>query len=160
MDPGLTQLVRLNQENLHDLAELRMVLEVWAARRAALNATPENITEMAGILGAMEAASDRGRRKGEEDVRFHLAIAKASGSTIYMHIVGVIRDILRQNVEHHRYEMFDTPEEDQLLLEHHRTIYQGICSRDPETAAAAMESHLTWVVRRYGQARQKAAHSS
>lgn len=157
MDPGLTQLVRLNQENLHDLAELRMVMEVWAARRAAVNATPEIVTEMAAILAAMEADNSRGRRKGEDDVRFHLAVAKASGSTIYMHIVSVIRDILRQNVEHHRYDMFDTPKEDALLLGHHRAIYEGIRARDPERAAAAMQEHLTWVVKRYEEARRKAA---
>lgn len=153
MDPALTQLVRLNEENLHDLAEIRTVLEVWAARRAARNASPENLTEMAAILAAMEADSSRGRRKGEEDVRFHLAVAKASGSTIYMHIVSVFRDILKQNVEHHRYRMFDTPEEDRLLLGHHRAIYESIRSRDAEAAAKAMHDHLTWVVKRYGQAR-------
>jgi GntR family transcriptional repressor for pyruvate dehydrogenase complex len=159
MDPGLSQLVRLNQENLHDLAELRMVMEVWAARRAAVKASQEDITEMAAILAAMEAGNSRGRRKGEDDIRFHLAIARASGSAIYMHIVGVIRDILRQNVEHHRYDMFDTPAEDELLLDHHRAIYHGIRARDPEAAAAAMQEHLTWVVRRYEEARKKAALS-
>lgn len=154
MDSGLSQLVRLNRENLHDLAELRMILEEWAAGRAATQATPDDLIEMAAVLAAM--AHDSGReRKGENDQRFHLAIAKASGSTIYMHIVGVIRDILRQSVDYHLYELFNTPAEDDQLLGHHRAIYEAIRARDAEAAAAAMRAHLSWVVASYDSARRR-----
>lgn len=155
MDPGLAQLLRLNRENLHDLAEIRVLIEVWAARRAALNATPEQLAEMAAVLKAMDADSTRGQRSAEDDVRFHLAVAKASGSAIYMHIVGVIRDILTQSLGFHRYELFATPEEDGIILEHHRAIYQAISARDPDAAADAMRTHLSWVVARYDSERRR-----
>lgn len=155
MDPGLTQLVRLNAENLHDLVEMRMILEVWAARRAAVLATPEAIAELAEILAAMETDNARhGHRKAKDDMRFHLAIAKASGSAIYLHIVGVIRDVLEQMLDYHRYQLFPAPEEDRQILDQHRAIYEAIRARAPERAAAAMEAHLRWVMAYYeGQRR-------
>ena len=155
MDPGLVQLVRLNRENLHDLAELRVLLEVWAARRAAQHATPEQLSEMAAVLAAMDADMARGQRSAEDDVRFHLAVAKASGSTIYMHIVSVIRDILTRSLDFHRYELFATAEEDLIILRHHRAIYEAIRAGDAEAAGQAMHDHLAWVVARYASERQR-----
>lgn len=159
MDPGLAQLVRLNLENLHDLAEIRANLEGWAARRAAACATAAHIAEMAAIVTAMEKDCHRGRHKAEDDVRFHLAIAKATGSAIYMHIVGVIRDILRQMLDHHRYELFPTAEEDLALLHQHKTIFAAIQDRDPDRAAAAMHDHLGWVAGHYEAERRRRSRS-
>ncbi len=155
MDPALGQLLRLNRENLHDLAELRALLEVWAARRAAQHATAEQLSDMAAVLAAMEADMVRGRRNADDDVRFHLAVAKASGSAIYMHIVSVIRDILTQSLDFHRYELFASPEEDIILLRQHRAIFDAIRAGDGEAAAQAMRDHLAWVVARYASERQR-----
>lgn len=155
MDPGLAQLVRLNHDNLHDLAEIRASLEVWAARRAASNASAAHLAEMAGIVAAMEKDCLRGRHKAEDDVAFHLAVAKASGSAVYMHIVSVIRDILRQMLEYHRYELFATAEEDRTLLGQHQAIFAAIRDGDPDRAAAAMHDHLGWVAGHYDAVRRR-----
>lgn len=153
MDSALTQLARLNHENLHDLAELRMILEVWAARRAAERATPDQLAEMSAVLAAMEDDASRGQHKVENDMRFHLAVAKASGSAIYIHIVSVIRDILRQSLDYHRYQLFAVAIEDAQILAHHRAIYEGIRGHAPDAAGNAMREHLTWVLDRYDSAR-------
>lgn len=149
MDPALSHLVRLNHENLHDLVQIRAILETWAARRAALSADAGHLAEMAEIMAAMEADSARGRHKAEDDVRFHFAIAKASASPIYMHIVGVVRDILADMLDYHRYELFPTEEDDRLILAQHRAIFDAIRAGEPDAAAAAMERHLTWVAAQY-----------
>lgn len=149
MDPSLVELVRVNQQNLADLAEIRGILEVWAVRRAAANAGPAQLAELDEIMTATEADVSRGKHKTENDIRFHLAIAKASDSGIYMHVMGMFRGILQQMLDFHRYEMFPTPEDDQIILGHHRAIVQGIQARDPDGAAQAMETHLGWVVAKY-----------
>lgn len=155
MEPGLVELVRVNRENLHDLAEIRCNLEMWAARRAALNATDQQIGEMAAILAAAEPGMASAKYKTEHDLRFHLAVAKASGSGVYMHIVGYIRGILEETVAFHRYELFPTAEDDQTILAQHRAIFDGIHRRDPDAAAAAMEIHLGWVVRAFDEERER-----
>ncbi|MCR6631523.1 MAG: FCD domain-containing protein [Magnetospirillum sp.] len=158
MDPSLIQLVRVNQDNLADLAEIRGILEVWAVRRAAESATAENIAELAEIMEATEADINRGKHKTENDIRFHLAIAKASGSAIYMHLMGQFRGILHEMLDYHRYEMFSSAADDTTILAHHRAIFEGIRGRDPHGAERAMQAHLGWVVARY-RAEQRARKS-
>jgi GntR family transcriptional repressor for pyruvate dehydrogenase complex len=149
MEPGLVELVRASRENLRDLAEIRCNIEVWAARRSAVNASDQQIGEMAGILAAAEDDLVRGKHKAEHDLRFHLAVAKASGSGVYMHIVGFIRGILEEQVAFHRYELFPTPADDAAILAQHRAVLDGIQRRDPQAAADAMLAHLGGVVRAF-----------
>lgn len=155
MDP-LAELVRVSQDNLSDLAEIRAILEVWAVRRAAETATDEQIAELAEIMEATEADINRGKHKVENDIRFHLAIAKASGSGIYMHLMGTFRGILHQMLDYHRYEMFASAEDDHTILAHHRAIFDGIRGHDAHGAERAMQTHLGWVVARYRAERQRA----
>lgn len=149
MNPALSELVRVSPENLADLAEIRGILEVWAVRRAAETATDEQIAELAEIMVATEDDINRGKHKAENDIRFHLAIAKASGSGVYMHLMGTFRGILHQMLDYHRYEMFSTAEDDHTILSHHRAIFDGIRGHDPHGAVRAMQLHLGWVVARY-----------
>ena len=152
MDDALTELVRSKLDNLHDLAEIRMALETWAARRAAERATPEQLTEIAERLAAMERAGPRDRAgadKAIEDVRFHFAVGKAAGSPVYMHILTVIRDILMQMLEFHRYKLFTSPEDDRAVMDQHQAIYEAIAGHQPDAAADAMRRHLEWVLGHY-----------
>lgn len=156
LDPALAELVRVDQDNLADLAEIRAILEAWAVRRAAEHASDEQVAELAAIMEATEADINRGKHKTENDIRFHLAIAKASGSGVYMHLMGTFRGILHQMLDHHRYEMFSTPEDDHTILAHHRAIFDGIRGHDPHGAVRAMQTHLGWVVARYREEQQRA----
>ncbi len=162
MDDALTELVRSKLDNLHDLAEIRMALETWAARRAAERATPEQIAEIAGRLEAMQQAGPRdgaratsGPDKAIEDVQFHFAVGKAAGSPVYTHILTVIRDILMQMLEFHRYKLFTSPEDDRAVMDQHRAIYDAIAAHRPEEAAQAMRSHLEWVLGHYDAERDR-----
>ncbi|MBI5162809.1 MAG: FadR family transcriptional regulator [Magnetospirillum sp.] len=156
MDPGLVELVRVNPEALHDLIELRAILEVWAVRRAACQAGPGHLDELAEIMRASQDDVCEGKHKTENDIRFHLAVAKASGSGIYLHIMGVFRGILEQMLDYHRYELFPTAQDDLTICTQHQAIFDGIRARNPEAAARAMEAHLGWVIAEYreGQARR------
>lgn len=159
MDGALTALVRSKLDNLHDLAEIRVALESWAARRAAERATPDQVAEIKARLDAMAAAGprragggDRRPDKAEEDAAFHFAIGKAAGSPVYTHILSVIRDILTQMLEFHRYELFMAPEDDRTVLAHHRAIYEAIAAHCPTEADGAMRRHLEWVLAHYDAA--------
>jgi DNA-binding FadR family transcriptional regulator len=150
-DPPLAQLVRVNRENLHDLAEIRAILETWAARRAAAKATPAQLREIEGVLEAMSDEGRAQRFKAEDDIRFHFAIAKAAGSTVYMHMLSTIRDILSEMLVFHRYRLAGTPEDDRRLLAQHRAVFEAIRAGDGDAAARAMEGHLRWVLARYAE---------
>ena len=153
MDPALTEMIRIKFDNLYDLAEIRVILESWAARRAAMNATPEQVAEIGRTVMAM-AQPSRGKLRATDDVDFHIAIGKAAGSPIYMHILSVIRDTLTQMLEFHRHELFDRSE-DRIVLAQHRAIHRAIDRREPDAAAAAMTAHLNWVLEHYHSARRR-----
>ncbi|HEV7372687.1 FadR/GntR family transcriptional regulator [Arenibaculum sp.] len=147
MDPALTELIRVKLDNLYDLAEIRLVLEAWAAGRAARNATAEHLDEMGRTIGRM-ADPARLAQRGRDDMEFHLAVGKASGSPVYTHILSVIRETLGHMLDFHRHELF-AADDDLTVLEHHRAVHAAIAARDPQRASDAMRAHLAWVLERY-----------
>jgi len=157
LDRPLTELLRTNRENLHDLAEIRAILEVWAARRAATHATTEDLARLDQLLAAMNDAQRARVYKAEDDVRFHLAVAQASHSAVYIHLLSVIRDILTTMLEYHRYELFSAPDDDLMVNTQHRAVVEAIRNRSPEAAAQAMRKHLTFVLDHYNEARERQA---
>ncbi|MGB8273827.1 MAG: FadR/GntR family transcriptional regulator [Alphaproteobacteria bacterium] len=156
-DAPLVELVRLSRENLRDLAEIRASLEIWAARRAAQHATPAQIREIESVLAMMADPRRKETSKAEDDIRFHFAIAKATGSTVYMHLLGAIRDILSEMLVFHRSKLADTPADDRRILAQHRRIFEAIRDRDQEAAGGAMRAHLEWVLAQY-DSDERAAH--
>ena len=149
-DSTLTELLRVNRDNLHDLAAIRAGIEVWAARRAAQRGTDEQIDEIRRRLEAMSRPGRPERFKADDDLKFHLAIAKASGSAVYMHLMTVLGEILEEMFAYHRYTLRPGPENDRILLDQHRAICAAIEAHDSEAAAAAMADHLELVLGSYG----------
>lgn len=151
-DSGLLRLVRADAKNLHELVEIRAHIEVWAAQRAARYADSAQIAEIGHTLNAMADPERGSGHKAEDDYAFHLAIAKATGSAVYMHMMTTLQDILEKMFEYHRYTLIPRAEDDQMLLKHHRRIFDAIKARDPEAAGRAMQEHLDSIAARYAAA--------
>lgn len=151
MDQALTAMVRSQLDNLLDLVEIRRALESWAARRAAERATPEQRATLRQVLAAMEAPADEGHQ-AVTDMDFHLELARAAGSPVYLHILSTIRDILDQMLAFHHTPPFAQGRE-ALMLDQHRAIVEAIESRDPDRAANTVTAHLDWVLERYREMR-------
>jgi GntR family transcriptional regulator, transcriptional repressor for pyruvate dehydrogenase complex len=149
LDSALARLVRANRNNLHDLAEVRANLEVWAARRAAERATPEQLAEIERCFAIIMSPDRPSRSKAEDDLNFHLAIAKASGSAVFMHLMSVLGDILEQMFAFHRYSLYASAADDRRFMEQHRAIWTAIKRRDGDEAEEAMREHLITVLSRY-----------
>nr|WP_282189092.1 FCD domain-containing protein [Azospirillum sp. SYSU D00513] len=154
-------MVRVKHANLCDLVEIRMALESWAARRAAERATPEQVDTIGRIIASMGASMGKGAgqaavhppaHSADDEMDFHLAVAQAAGSPVYLHLLATIRDILGHLLEAHHTEPF-TEGSEALLVDHHRAIYDAIAKRDPDAAAAAVTAHLGWVLDRYHRMR-------
>ncbi len=156
---ALTELIRVNRDNLYDLAEIRANLEVWAARRAAEHGTREQIAEITRHYELMAQPGRALRYKAEDDLNFHMSVAKASGSTVYMHLMGVLSGILEDMFAYHRYRLQIGPEYDRLLLAQHRAISDTIQARDGEAAARAMADHLDTVLSSYAEDQDPAPSS-
>lgn len=154
MDGALTEMVRVKHGNLCDLVEIRQALESWAARRATERATQEQIDHIGRVLAAM-GETGRDGKQAADDMDFHLAVAQAAGSPVYLHLLATIRDILGQMMEYHHTEPFALGKE-ALMIDHHRAIYEAIKRRDANAAATAAADHLGWVLDRYNDLSRKA----
>jgi DNA-binding FadR family transcriptional regulator len=148
---ALAELIRVNRDNLYDLAEIRANIEVWAARRAAEHGTGEQIAEIARHYQLMAQPNRAARHKAEDDLNFHMSVAKASGSTVYLHLMGVLSGILEDMFAYHRYRLQVGPQYHRLLLAQHRAISDAIQARDGEAAASAMADHLDTVLSSYAE---------
>lgn len=141
-DSHLMHLVRADVKNLHELAEIRANIEVWAARRAAEAADPSQVAEIKAALDAMADPMKTSGDKTEHDYAFHLAIAKASGSAVYMHLMETLGEVLERSIDYHRYTLYTGAENHARLLDQHRRIYEAIRDRDGAAAGRAMAEHL------------------
>lgn len=148
-DPALAALAQIDRGSLTDLLEIRGLLEGWAVRRAAEKATDDDLSTIRRQIHRMQ---DTAEDKAEADMDFHLAIAKASGSTVYRHLLVLIRSTLMEMLTYHRFELFGKPKHDAEIMEQHETIMQAIADKDPDAAKAAMDAHLAWVRGHYVRA--------
>ena len=86
---------RLQRANVADLDEIRQLLEMKIAEKAALNRTDRNIAEIKAYLTDRKTAAEQGLlgQCVEADIQFHIAIAEASGNQI-------LADLYRSAAEH------------------------------------------------------------
>lgn len=136
-----TAALRRDPRALLDLLEVRMAIEVHAAQLAATQASRTDLTALELSLESMY------RAEGEEalnlaDVRFHAAVAAASGNQMLSFLVeGMEEPLHSSRLESLRGYLVRGKAIDALLAEH-RAVFDAISSRDPDAAAAAMRSHL------------------
>jgi DNA-binding GntR family transcriptional regulator len=129
-----------SREDVHDVYEMRKLLEGEAARRAASRIdrpTLARLRETAESLARTRQKPDWLARWADFDQEFHSAIARASGSP------RLHQDIVRYRMIHRGFNMLATKVEDlSTALEEHVRILEALEKRNGEKAARAMVAHL------------------
>jgi len=123
---------------VHELLDVRMIIEPALARRAALHATPEQIAEMQAILDRQEEKVSSGELATEEDTSFHYAIALAADNSVMLKLTHVLMDSLRE-LRERSLEMGGR--QAKSLAAHHR-VFAAIKQGDAGAAEEAMRRHL------------------
>lgn len=132
-----------------ELIAARRLLEAECAALAAKLASPAQIRRMQAALAAM----DRDRRRSvmpiENDRRFHLEIADASGNSA---LALAVRTLWEQRagplfvtLEHH----FDTPDLWTSAIAEHHAVMSAIQGHDPVAARTAMRRHMDHAAKRF-----------
>ncbi len=126
--------------NPMEVIEMRIAIEPFLARLAALRASP---FEMAAIEKAATTAA--GADSGAADLKFHKLIAASSGNKL----AASLYDLLRRVGSDARVRLNASrpacPKRTQQRDAEHRAIAQAILARDPDGAEQAMRVHLTAV---------------
>jgi GntR family transcriptional regulator, transcriptional repressor for pyruvate dehydrogenase complex len=123
-----------------DLFELRRILDCAAAELAAHRRRPYDLEQMQDAIAAMASALEAGdaQRFIESDLRFHIAIADATGNSLVSHTLNAIRDVLRDAL----LEIFEIPHSADRAIDEHRAILAAIRAGDGTESRIAARIHL------------------
>ena len=128
---------RVTVQAINDTYEVRRLLEGWAAARAAERATAEAIARMR-TLAERQDADVSGIEAGQNNRRFHLAVAAAAGNYLAAdQIEQCLAQIDRFITLGVGFAPFKTGSGAA-----HSEIVDAIEQRNPEAARALMEQHL------------------
>lgn len=140
MRPMLPMLT-LSNADLVDIFEVRLLIECWAAQRAAQQATDEELAHLKQTVDEMEEAALTGeiRRYNEIDVRFHNEIARFSHNEVIAVISELITDMIKESI----FYSCSTPSHIVNSVVYHHRIYQALARRDSQEVSRLMSEHLT-----------------
>jgi DNA-binding FadR family transcriptional regulator len=123
---------RLRRADAVDLDEVRQLLEIKIAEKAALLRTRKDIVKMKTLLEQRKTAAHSGdiQETIASDIRFHVAMAVAARNEI---LADLYRTVADQMGKHFRQSHLTT--DDFLSSQHlHEQLLQSIINRDPKKA--------------------------
>jgi len=124
----------------HELFEVRRVLELDVAGLAAERAKADHLASISEEVMEMFAARDNPVTFLVHDIRFHRAVAHASGNPVLAALVDMVAELFYQQ----RKDTVERWKGANEASEHHRRIYQAIRDHDRARARDEMNAHLVW----------------
>lgn len=135
----IDEITALDAPSFNQLVETRISLEFETVRLASIRRTDSDLKQMKDALDAFKAKISVGIDYLEEDLLFHLAIAKASkNNTMVSLMLLLIPPILKT------YERATVCEGDKVNSEikKHEDVFLAIEAQDPEIAIKMMKEHF------------------
>ncbi|WP_020657041.1 FadR/GntR family transcriptional regulator [Massilia niastensis] len=142
---GIDPTTVLNVRDLVAILELRISLETEAAALAATRRSDEQLVQLRSALDDFQACARSGEETVHSDLQFHLLIAQSSGNRYFhdiLHHLGA-NIIPRNRVNSARLAKDDPAVYMERVINEHEDIYNAISRKDPESARAAMRTHLS-----------------
>jgi len=129
---------QLSRSQLEDIVEVRSLLEVRIAEKAALHRRPEQLTAMRTWLGERKRYAEQNQIQAciEADVQFHTAIAEACGNALLTELYKATSiEVTKSLLSLHK-----TTEAFLSSQQLHQELYEAIEKKDTELAAARVRS--------------------
>jgi DNA-binding GntR family transcriptional regulator len=126
------------------ITECRMVLEGLCAAKAAVEATDDQLTELAEIGTAMSKAVADGEPMTYSGLNqeLHAKIRQFSGQQVAVELL----ERLNAQLVRHRFQLSLRPGRPQQSVNEHLAMIEAIRARDPQAADAAARAHLASVI--------------
>ncbi|PQV48865.1 GntR family transcriptional regulator [Jejuia pallidilutea] len=139
MNGMIDDILRLDEPDFKSLVETRILLELKTCRLAALRRTEEDLIKMEEALEAYSNKVINGEDAVQEDLLFHLSIARASGnSTINTFMLIITPEIITNFERHHVCDKGLAQEG----IQEHMAIFEAIKNQDPQLAKQKMKEHF------------------
>lgn len=138
--------VHTDQINIQQIYDVRRTIETRIVTLAALRRTDVEAAAILALADAMQAGMRDPARLMEDDLAFHLALARASRNPVYTLIIGAFQGITRQTWPI-GWKSRTTQASRDLMVATHVDIARAVVAGDPQQAAAAMSLHFDESVR-------------
>jgi GntR family transcriptional repressor for pyruvate dehydrogenase complex len=135
----ITEILSLEEPDFKSLVETRILLELKTVRLAAQRRTEEQLEHMKRALEAYTEKILLGEDAVQEDLLFHLAIAKASGNSSLNTLMLIITPEIITNFK--KYHVCDD-NQTFVGIEEHRAIYEAIKNKDVQGSKGLMKVHF------------------
>ena len=139
---GCTELFRsamaMSGQDLTDLAELRCVIEIHAARRAAEVASPEQVAELREALDRLGSDTQSHEEAIRTDFEFHRKLVETAGNRLMFILMTIPEELLLSSM----LLATEKPRAFRWNLALHRPIWDAVRDGDPDAAEKAMREHM------------------
>lgn len=138
-----TRVARFRKEDLDEIFEIRVMLERYAAERAARFATEDQVQTLRALGQSMTEHTPPRRDEDYEIIsqaneQFHKTILEAAQSPRLGALLALASDVGLVARTYHKYS-----DEDLIRsANHHHEITAAIAARSPAWAASAMSAHI------------------
>ena len=135
---SLSFLAALHGFSRDEMFEARRALEVGVAGMAASRAKPHDVAAISDEVTSMFAALENPQKFLVHDIRFHRAVAAASGNPILASLVEMVSALFYEQ----RRSTVDQALDLRPTADMHHRIYQAIRDRQRPLAESLMSEHL------------------
>lgn len=139
MSGMLNDILRLQDPDFKSLVETRILLELKTVRLASLRRTEEDLVNLRRALEAYKLKVLNNVDAVQEDLLFHLAIAKASKNATMNTFMLIITPEIITNFE--KYHVCDS-DQSQIAIQEHEDVFNAIEKQDPKLAKEMMKVHF------------------
>ncbi len=139
MNGMMEDILRLEDPDFKSLVETRILLELKTVRLAAQRRTKDDLIQLRMALDAYSEKVNNGEDAVQEDLLFHLAIAKASGNSTMNTFMLIITPEIITNFE--KYHVCDKDLAFRGIQEH-QDIFEAIKAQNPQLAKEKMKVHF------------------
>lgn len=135
------RVLNIHSADIIDLLEIREGLETRAFVLATKRATNDDLKEIEEALIALEERTKLHKAATKEDLRFHLALVKASHNSTMINVVEIIFKQLFESLNETRTTVRKLVNVD-YFVDIHRELYNALLARDAEKGVELMKTHI------------------
>ena len=139
MNGMIDDILRLKEPDFKSLVETRILLELKTASLASQRRTEADLVQIEEAMEAYSKKVLKGENAVQEDLLFHLAIAKACGNSTLNTLMLMITPEIITN-----FEKYHVCSEDQAFngIQEHKDIYEAIKEKNPKFAKEKVKIHF------------------
>ena len=135
---AVSRIIHMEHISNDDLHNMRLILEVAAARQAALHAQPEDMEALDSIIESMKDHSLPLAERVGKDTEFHIILAKASRNVL----LGMFVEVMTMLIKEYMGKGVLIPGGIEDALRRHRAVLAAVKTKDPDRAEVAIREHL------------------